>query len=110
MSDVDDMVQNVFKGRIDVNHVHARCRNHDVSYFEIGNLQHAFHHLPAFCLDEFCALRLVQNLNHLIFASQNGLEHVPDRRPQRMENGGVDVVGLMFKHDKLKRVLWWRSP
>ena len=66
MAGVDDEVQQLVVGRVDVEQVHPRRGDHHVAGDHVGHADHAFEHHPRLGSDDFAVLGVSERLDQLV--------------------------------------------
>jgi hypothetical protein len=73
---VDHQVQQFVVGRIDVDHVHARRRDHHIARGHVGDADHAFEHHPRFGVDDVVVLGVGEGLDQLVLGVRPGVQEL----------------------------------
>ena len=76
MRGLDDLVQHVLIGGVDVDHIHAGRRHHHIASRQVGHAQHPFEHLAALCPDHVLFLGLGQGLDQFGLGIRAGMQHL----------------------------------
>ncbi|MDT4847010.1 hypothetical protein FQZ97_810550 [compost metagenome] len=74
MRGVDDLVQQFVVGRIDVEHIHAWCRHHDVTGGHVGDADHAFEHHARLGVDDVVVLGVGERFDQLVLGVRPGVD------------------------------------
>ncbi|MCY1368042.1 hypothetical protein D9M69_550010 [compost metagenome] len=76
MRGVDDQVQQLVVGCVDVEHVHARGRHHHIAGRHVGDADHAFEHDPRFGVDDVVVLGVGEGLDQFILGVRPGVDEL----------------------------------
>ena len=64
---VDHLMQQLVKGRINGQQIHARCSHHGIACCHVCHANHAFQHEAALGIDDLVVFGFGQRFNQLVF-------------------------------------------
>ena len=73
---VNDLVQQLVKGGIDGQQVHARCGHHGIACRHVRHADHALEHEPALRIDDLVVFCFGQRLYEFVFGVGSGVQEL----------------------------------